>query len=118
LEQTIGRRREIFTKLREMVRTVKLEQQTELENYSVKFNESHRKAMDTLMTRFPKISRTEASTALMLSQGLSTKEIASLTLTTVRNIEKIRLSLRSKMKLKRNDDLVTMLRVAIKSNGD
>ena len=116
LEQSIGRRREIFTRLRDMVRTVKMEQQTELENYSVKFNESHRKAMDTLMVKFPKISRSEASTAVMLSQGLSNKEIASLTLTTVRNIEKIRLSLRSKMNLKRKDDLVTMLRTAIKSD--
>jgi tetratricopeptide (TPR) repeat protein/DNA-binding CsgD family transcriptional regulator len=118
LEQSIGRRREIFTRLREMVRTVKQEQQSELENYSVKFNESHRKSMDTLTTKYPRISRSEASTAVMLSQGLSNKEIASLTLTTVRNIEKIRLGLRGKMKLKRKDDLVTMLRVAIKNDGD
>ncbi len=60
LEQTMGRRREIFTKLREMVHTVKMGQETELKNYSVKFNEGHRNAMDALMMKFPKISRSEA----------------------------------------------------------
>jgi DNA-binding NarL/FixJ family response regulator len=49
----------------------------------------------------------------MLTQGLSNKDIATLTLTTTRNIEKHRLNLRKKLKLKRNDDLIKVIRTTI-----
>lgn len=113
LEQTSIRRKEIFLKLRSMVNTVKQTQQYERAGYSAKFNEAHHASKDVLMKRFPGISNAEANTAIMLTKSLSNKEIATLTLTTVRNVEKHRLSLRKKLHLKRNDDLVQALRKEI-----
>lgn len=106
LEQTNIRRKEIFTKLREMVHTVQQTQNEDKTAYSARFNEAHSAAMQKLIDRYPKITKAEAGTAIMLTKGLSNKDIASFTLTTVRNIEKHRLQLRKKMNLKREDDLV------------
>lgn len=106
LEQTTIRRQEIFVKLREMIRTVEHTQQQEQIAYSTKFNKAHYEAMQKLLSKFPTVTHAEASTAIMLTKGLSNKDIASLTLTSVRNIEKHRLNLRKKMNLKRFDDLV------------
>lgn len=113
LEQTAIRRKEIFVKLREMVHTVELSYNTETANYSAKFNEAHHTAIERLSKKYPAVSNAEAATAVMLTQGLSNKDIASLTLTTVRNIEKHRLQLRKKLKLKRANDLVKAIRKAI-----
>lgn len=110
LEQTNIRRKEIFTKLREMVNTVKLSQNNERAQYSSRFNEAHQQAIYTLCKAYPEITNAEAGTAIMLSSGLSNKDIASLTLTTVRNIEKHRFNLRRKLKLKRDNDLVKSIR--------
>ncbi|MFN8293270.1 MAG: hypothetical protein U0T72_06065 [Chitinophagales bacterium] len=113
LEQTNIRRREIFVKLREMVRTTEQAQQTERTNYSSKFNDTHQAAMYKLIEQFPTITNAEAGTAVMLTKGLSNKDISSLTLTSVRNIEKHRLNLRKKMKLKRSDDLIQSILKAL-----
>lgn len=109
LEQTAIRRKEIFVKLREMVNTVEHAPQTDNAGYSAKFNEVHREAMYKLHTAFPAITNAEAGVAIMLTKGLSNKDIASLTLTTVRSVEKHRLQLRKKMQLKREDDLVKQI---------
>jgi DNA-binding CsgD family transcriptional regulator len=109
LEQTAIRRKEIFVKLREMVNTVEHAPQTDNAGYSAKFNEVHREAMYKLHTAFPAITNAEAGVAVMLTKGLSNKDIASLTLTTVRSVEKHRLQLRKKMQLKREDDLVKQI---------
>lgn len=110
LEQTNIRRKEIFTKLREMVHTVQLTQDEDKTAYSARFNEAHSTGVQKLMDRFPQITNSEAGTAIMLTKGLSNKDIASFTLTTVRNVEKHRLSLRKKMSLKREEDLVKAIK--------
>jgi DNA-binding NarL/FixJ family response regulator len=69
--------------------------------------------MDILTNAYPEITNAEAGTAIMLTRGLSNKDIASLTLTTVRNIEKHRFNLRKKLKLKRDDDLIRNIRKVI-----
>ena len=117
LEQTNIRRKEIFIKLREMAHSVRLSQNKERAQYSARFNESHGQAMDVLMNAYSGITHGEAGTAVMLTKGLSNKDIASLTLTTVRNIEKHRLNLRKKLKLKREDDLVKSIRQIISNNN-
>jgi DNA-binding CsgD family transcriptional regulator len=113
LEETNIRRKEIFQRLRTMVRTIKNTQEQDESHYLVKFNEHHRRATAALVERFPEVSAKEADTAVMLMQGLSNKEIASLTLTTTRNIEKHRLNLRKKLQLSRSGDLVREIRKVI-----
>ncbi len=110
LEETNIRRKEIFVRLREMVQTIKTTQQTEKGNYSTKFNQTHRQLSDKLIDLCSSVTAKEADTAVMLIQGLGNKEIATLTLTTPRNIEKHRLSLRRKLKVGKGDDLVRKLR--------
>lgn len=110
LEETNIRRKEIFVRLREMVHTIKNTHQPEKGNYTTKFNEAHRKMSDKIIAAYPAITSTEADTAIMLIEGLSNKEISTLTLTTPRNIEKHRLNLRKKMGVKKGEDLVRKLR--------
>lgn len=113
LEETNIRRKEIFIKLREMVHNVKTVKQTEAGGYSTKFNEAHQKATEKLLKKYPSITAKEADTAVMLTQGLTNKDISTLTLTTIRNIEKHRLGLRRKMKVSRGEDLIQKIRLAV-----
>lgn len=112
LEATGLKRKAIFERLNEMVRSVEFSSREERETYNVRFNQAHLAMVSTLQKRYPKLSNTEAKVAVMLTQGLSNKEISGLTLTTVRNIEAARLRMRKKMDLTRNDDLLKKIREA------
>jgi len=113
LETTGLKRKAIFERLNEMVRSVEFTAQEERESYSTKFNQAHQKSVNDLQAAYPKLSHNESKIAVMLSQGLSNKEIARLTLTTLRNIETTRLRMRKKMNLMHKDDLIKKIRKAI-----
>lgn len=113
LETTGLKRKAIFERLNEMVRNVEFTAQEERESYSAKFNKAHQKSVNDLQAAYPKLSHNESKIAIMLSQGLSNKEIARLTLTTLRNIETTRLRMRKKMNLMHKDDLIKKIRKAI-----
>jgi DNA-binding NarL/FixJ family response regulator len=111
LELSDARRKEIFKGLHEKIITVK-RSSTELAEYDAKFNSGHREKVEKLQHRFPSITSSEAKIAIMLASGLSNKEIAGITLTTTRNVETQRFSLRKKMKLKAGQDLVKKIQEA------
>lgn len=113
LETTALKRKAIFAKLKEMVHSIELSASAEYETYSTKFNEAHLQAVSKMQQRYPQLSNTEARIAIMLSEDLNNKDIATLTLTTVRNIEATRLRLRKKLNLKRGEDLVRKIREVV-----
>lgn len=110
LEKNNIQRKMIFSRLRAMVQTVKNDYRSEQTLYSSRFNEAHQQSVENLIKNFSSITQIEAGTAVMLAKGLSNKDIASLTLTTLRNIEKHRLSLRKKMNIERTTDLISFIR--------
>ena len=112
IERTDLRRAEIFKALNEKIKSVKLNN-AELDIYETKFNKQHLTAMTQLRAQYPAITHSEAKIAVMLSSGLSNKEIAALTLTTPRNIETQRLKLRKKLKVKTGEDLLVKLQEVI-----
>lgn len=108
IERTDLKRAEIFKVLNDKIKSVKMSN-AELSSYDTKFNKQHTQAMTQLRAKYPDITHSEAKIAVMLSSGLSNKEIAALTLTTSRNIETQRLKLRKKLKLKTGQDLLVKL---------
>lgn len=110
LEKNNMQRKMIFTRLRTMVQTVKNDYRSEQTLYSSRFNEAHQHSVENIIKNYPGITQIEAGTAVMLAKGLSNKDIATLTLTTLRNIEKHRLNLRKKMKISRSTDLISFIR--------
>ncbi len=112
IEKSDMKRAEIFHALNDKITSVK-NSNTELSNYDLRFNDSHQRAASILAQKYPQLSAAEIKVAGMLAAGLSNKEIASITLTTIRNVENHRLQLRKKMKLKQGEDLVKKLATLI-----
>lgn len=108
IEKSDMKRAEIFQALNDKISAVK-SSNTEPGNYDVRFNEKHKKNTLVLSKKYPQLTAAEIKVAGMLAAGLSNKEIASITLTTTRNVENHRLQLRKKMKLKQGQDLVKIL---------
>ena len=108
IERSDMKRGEIFKTLNEKIASVK-NNSYETSQYDVRFNEKHKANSLLLSKKYPKLSSAEIKIAIMLATGHSNKEIASITITTVRNIENHRLQLRKKMDLKKSDDLIKVL---------
>jgi DNA-binding NarL/FixJ family response regulator len=108
MESSDTRRKEVFKGLHEKINTVR-RSSIETAAYDTKFNTVHQERMQKLQILFPAITFAEAKVAVMLSSGLSNKEIAAITLTTPRNIELHRLKLRQKLNLKTGQDLLEKL---------
>ncbi|MFN8288041.1 MAG: LuxR C-terminal-related transcriptional regulator [Chitinophagales bacterium] len=108
IEKSDMKRAEIFQALNDKISAVK-SSNTEPGNYDVRFNEKHKRNSLKLSKKYPQLTAAEIKVAGMLVAGLSNKEIASITLTTTRNVENHRLQLRKKMKLKQGQDLIKML---------
>ena len=108
IEKADMKRSEIFQALNDKITSVK-NSNTELSEYDLRFNDKHKKHKLTLSQKYPQLSAAEIKIAGMLASGLSNKEIASITLTTTRNVENHRLQLRKKMKLKQGEDLIKKL---------
>src|ERR1043165_9295582 len=108
IERSDMKRSEIFQTLNEKISSVK-NSNTAIGNFDVRFSEKHKKDSIKISAKYPQISASEIKIACMLASGLSNKEIASVTLTTTRNIENHRLQLRKKMKLKQGEDLIKKL---------
>ncbi len=117
IEKSDMKRAEIFHALNDKIASVK-NSNTELDNYDLRFNESHQKASIILAQKYPQLSASEIKVAGMLAAGLSNKEISSITLTTTRNVENHRLQLRKKMKLKQGEDLIKKLTSLLGSKTD
>ena len=109
MELSDARRKDIFKELHDKINTVR-RSSIETAEYDTKFNVSHQEHVQKLHGLYPTITPSEAKIAVMLSSGLSNKEIAAITLTTPRNIETQRLKLRKKLKLKTGQDLLERIR--------
>ncbi|MFN8277032.1 MAG: LuxR C-terminal-related transcriptional regulator [Chitinophagales bacterium] len=108
IEKSDMKRAEIFQALNHKIASVK-NSNTELNAFDLRFNEKFRQHKMLLSKKYPQLSAGEMKIASMLASGLSNKEIATITLTTTRNVENHRLQLRKKMKLKPAEDLVKKL---------
>lgn len=108
IEKSDMKRAEIFQTLNSKLSAVK-NSPIELSDYDVRFNDNHKQYSLILSSKYPQLSAAEIKVAGMLASGFSNKEIATITLTTTRNVENHRLQLRKKMKLKPSDDLIRKL---------
>lgn len=108
IEKADMKRTEIFQALNAKIMSVK-NSNAELSEYDLRYNDKYKKHSRLLLEKYPQLSSSEVKIASMLASGLTNKEIASMSLTTTRNIENHRLQLRKKMKLKQRDDLVKTL---------
>jgi DNA-binding CsgD family transcriptional regulator len=108
IEKSDMKRAEIFNALNEKISSVK-NSNTELNEYDLRFNKKHKEYSLILGKHYPQLTAAEVKVAIMLASGLSNKEIASITLTTTRNVENHRLQMRKKMKLKQGEDLIKIL---------
>ncbi|HLP51455.1 MAG TPA: LuxR C-terminal-related transcriptional regulator [Chitinophagales bacterium] len=108
IERSDIKRSEIFQALNEKISSVK-NSNTSISDFDIRFNEKHKKNSLILSEKYPELSASEIKIACMLASGLSNKEIASVTLTTIRNVENHRLQLRKKIKLKVGEDLIKKL---------
>lgn len=108
IEKSDMKRAEIFNALNEKISSVK-NSSTELNEYDLRFNKKHKEYSLILGKHYPQLTAAEVKVAIMLASGLSNKEIASITLTTTRNVENHRLQMRKKMKLKQGEDLIKLL---------
>jgi DNA-binding CsgD family transcriptional regulator len=84
-------------------------EENEKDLFKAKFDSAHADFIRTLNLKHPKLSSAECRICALLHSGFSTKEIATLLSTTLRNIETHRLNIRKKLKLKRTDNLQLIL---------
>jgi tetratricopeptide (TPR) repeat protein len=75
------------------------------------FDQVHPTFVQNLLKQYPDLTKMEVRICMMLRAGLSTEEIAQLLYVTERNIENHRLRMRKKMKLKRNENIYSVISV-------
>jgi tetratricopeptide (TPR) repeat protein/DNA-binding CsgD family transcriptional regulator len=79
------------------------------ETFEHQFNQVHREFVNRLSFRFPALTPTELKIAVMIKLNLPTKAIANLFCLSTRTVENHRQSIRRKLKLRSDDNLVSYL---------
>ncbi len=85
--------------------------ETTWREFEQKFVEQHGDFYEKLATNFPELTPNEIRMCALLKLNMSTKEIASITLQTIRAVEVARHRIRKKMSLAKEDNLINYLRL-------
>lgn len=80
------------------------------ENLHNQINEIYKDFIDRLEQKYPTITKSEKRLCAMLYINLSSKEIATISNTTIRSVETSRYRLRKKFNLSRDEDMVNFLK--------
>ncbi len=79
------------------------------ETFEHQFNQIHRDFLIKLSTTYPSLTPTEVKIAVLIKLNLTSKEIANLLCLSARTVENHRQSVRRKLKLRADDNLVSFL---------
>jgi len=79
------------------------------ETFEHQFNQVHREFLSRLSVKYPALTPTELRIAVMIKLNLPTKAVANLFCLSIRTVENHRQSIRRKLKLSSDDNLVSFL---------